>query len=505
MHYTRRNFLNTALAGAGSLLLTSGVNYKSPGTSHPNVMFSPGSLDDAAVVARAKNDIPKVRTREASIRLLKANGQSLANAEVQVKQLRHQFLFGDNNWFMSKTYRSGLGESDRLKYYRTRFSELFNSLNVTAYWTERPRNDSAKTEDFQGYKQMEDVEESVNWALSKGLVPKGHPMFWTVPKALPQWLKDYPYETMEKFIEVRIRNLTARFKGRIKYWDAVNEMLWEPHPANIAKRKWPYLESMDNMTDYIGKVLNWARSEDPDARYAINDYGLSANLQNNLMASNGQKVTAGFQRKRYLELIRNLQAKGTPPDLIGLQCHTGWLKPSQQMAFYDEMAAAGIPLSITEFWAKTSEIMDSASDKVESEEWRVASGNNSLKHGKISMEEAVEIRDKYIIDYLTCAFAHPAVDSFYFWGFLSMIINFSDKLSASHDPEPVFQEVKRLITQEWNTDLTIRTDNNGFLRFRGYCGDYSVRVKNTSGIQNGYGFNIDKNSLNNEYVIKTSI
>ena len=503
MSYSRRHFLSTAFAGAGSLLLTSGKNYSSIGPNQSNFLFAPGELEDDAVVAMAKRDIPRVRTKNSVVKLLKADGQPLSNAEVQVKQLRHQFLFGDNNWFMSKTFRSGLGESDRLKYYRQRFSELFNSLNVTTYWTERPSNDSAKTEDFQGYIQMEDVEESVNWALSRGLVAKGHPMFWTVPKALPQWLKDYPYETMEKFIEVRIRSLTARFKGRIKHWDAVNEMLWEPHPSNIAKRQWPYLETMDNMTDYIGKVLNWARSEDPDAKYTINDYGLSTNLQDNLVSFDGKLVTAASQRKRYIELIRRLQEKGTPPDLIGLQCHTGWLKPSLQMAFYDEMAAAGVPLSITEFWGTTSEIMGPSPKKLKLKEWRIPSGKKS--YDTITLEEAVEIRDNYIIDYLTCAFAHPAVDSFYFWGFLGMAINFFDKLSASHDPEPVFTKVKNLINKEWNTDLRLRADNNGVVSFRGYCGNYSIRVKNSSGIQSGYGFNVDRSSVNNEYVIKTSL
>jgi GH35 family endo-1,4-beta-xylanase len=503
MPYSRRNFLGTALAAAGSMVLTSGTKHVQRNKKPFDLFFAPGNLEDDEVLAKARLDIPRVRTRETSLTLLKADGQPLSNVDVEVKQLGHQFLFGDNNWFMSQTFRSGLGESDRLKYYRDRFSELFNSLNVTTYWTERPRNDSAKTEDFQGFKQMEDVEESVNWALSRGLVPKGHPIFWTVPKALPEWLKEYPYETMEKFIEVRVRSLTARYKGRIKHWDAVNEMLWEPHPANISKRQWPYLETMDNMVDYIGKVLNWARSEDSEAKYTINDYGLSTTLQENLISHDVRLVTASSQRKRYLELVRKLQEKGTAPDLLGLQCHTGWLKPSEQMAFYDEMATTGIPLSITEFWAKTSEIMDVSGKKIESEEWRISSGKK--RNEGLSLEEAIEIRDKYILDYLTCAFAHPAVDSFYFWGFLSMVVNFSDKLSASHDPEPVFQKVHDLINKEWNTNLILRTDNNGFVRFRGYCGDYSVRVKNAFGIPTGYGFNIEKNRVNNEYVIRTSV
>ena len=87
-----------------------------------------------------------------------------------------------------------MGDSDRLKYFRKRFAEVLNSLNTTVYWTERPRNDAAKTQDFQGEVQWDDFDESVNWALSQGLKVKGHPMYWTVPKAIPEWLAPTPSE-----------------------------------------------------------------------------------------------------------------------------------------------------------------------------------------------------------------------------------------------------------------------------------------------------------------------
>jgi hypothetical protein len=270
----RRNFINKTILGASGALAAPFV--VSGNNSRPEQgKFMYGFSSESSVLDQAKKNIPKIRQRDVVVQLLGKEGSPLKNKEVQVKQLSHQFLFGDNNWTMAAMIRNGMGDSDRLKYYRKRFAEVLNSLNTTVYWTERPRNDAVKTQDFQGEVEWDSFEESVSWALSQGLTVKGHPMYWTVPKALPEWLKKYPYETHMKFVEVRIRNLAARFKNRVKVWDAVNEMLWEPHPQNLSKRHWPYLETMDNMVDYISKVIFWGREEDPNALYTINDYGLS--------------------------------------------------------------------------------------------------------------------------------------------------------------------------------------------------------------------------------------
>jgi GH35 family endo-1,4-beta-xylanase len=101
-----------------------------------------------------------------------------------------------------------------------------------------------KTEPYQGKKLLDSFAESVNWTNAFGMTAKGHPLFWTVRKALPRWLKEYPFETQWKFVEVRVRNMIARFGGRVKIWDVVNEALWEPVLKNLDKREWPYLETL---------------------------------------------------------------------------------------------------------------------------------------------------------------------------------------------------------------------------------------------------------------------
>ena len=501
MNLNRRNFIKKTAAGVtGAILATNASAGNSSVNNHHGKLLFGFSTPDS-VLKEARKNIPKVRQRNAEVRILDKMGQPMKNVSVAVEQVNHQFLFGDNNWQMAAMVRNGMGDSDRLKYYRKRFSEILNSLNTTTYWTERPRNDAVKTQDFQGEVEWESIEESVNWANAHGLIAKGHPMYWTVPKAIPEWLARYPYETHMKFVEVRIRNLAARFKNRIKLWDAVNEMLWEPHPKNLAEREWPYWETQENMVDYIGKVISWAREEDPDALYTINDYGLSSTKFGEKISHNGKKVNAAVQRKRYVELIQQLGDAGVSPNLMGVQCHTGWLSPSEQMAFFDEMSEAGIPLSVTEFWANINELKNISQKAVESEEWRSFGGNK--KYENLSESELVEIRDKYVLDYLTCAFAHPNIDSFYFWGFINTAVKFENRYNSSHEMQPIFYKLKDLIHNQWKTKTNLTTNSDGIIDFRGFCGEYSLKIKPDNGPAVGYRFYVDKNEDLNRATIKT--
>jgi GH35 family endo-1,4-beta-xylanase len=494
----RRNFINKTLLGASGTLmapLMASANQASP------AKFLHGFSTDSSVLDQAKQNIEKIRKGDAMVQLLGKDGSPLKNREVEVEQLSHQFLFGDNNWTMAAMVRNGMEDTDRLKYFRKRFVEALNTLNATVYWTERPQYDAVKTQDFQGEVEWDSFEESVSWALSQGLTVKGHPMYWTVPKALPEWLKKYPYETHMKFVEVRIRNLAARFKNRVKIWDAVNEMLWEPHPKNLAERHWPYLETIDNMVDYISKVIGWGREEDPNALFTINDYGLSMTKNNDLRTRSGTLVTAASQRLRYIELIQRLGDVGVSPNLMGIQCHTGWLSPSEQMTFYDEMSTAGIPLTVTEFWANTNELKKMPREKVESEEWR--SLGNIDKYQNLSDDELAHVRDEYVLNYLTCAFGHPNINSFYFWGFMGMGLKFKNDYNSGHEVQPIFTKVSDLINKEWHTSLKLKSDRSGTIAFRGFHGDYALKIKPGDRPSVGHTITIDQNQALSSFTLKT--
>ena len=134
---TRRRLMQKlSVAGAG-LWLSTPYNIASP-------QFG------ATTEAPLNRSILHNRTRQVSIRLLDAKGKPLPHKKVEIKQLKHAFRFGDCNPGMDSMYRQGSATAEKLKIYRKVFASVFNAVNATCYWTERPRNNMAKTEEFQG-------------------------------------------------------------------------------------------------------------------------------------------------------------------------------------------------------------------------------------------------------------------------------------------------------------------------------------------------------------------
>jgi len=506
MNTNRRNFIkNSALAFSGIIAAQSIFSKNSYASKTRQAAYN-GKLNDGEVISNARENIKKIRMTEVELKILNASGQPLKNMPVEVVQLKHAFPFGDCNPGMDSLFRKYNGNSEKLEQYRKVFAEVLNTVNSTCYWTERPRNNMAKTEEYQGEPKYDGFADTVDWANANGLYVKGHPLFWPVEKAIPDWIKRYPYETQLKFLEVRLRSLVARFKGKVQMWDAVNEMLWEPALKNLSQRNWPHLETTENMAEYISFVLRICREEDPDALYLLNDYGLELPREKELKAKDGTVVTALMQRKRYIELIKKLKATGDQPNAVGLQCHDGWQLPADQMAFYDEMAQTGLPLHITEFWAHT--------DHLQTKGQRLTPGNGDFttenfqntSAPKYSQEEIDLMQADFVENYLTCAFGHNAVEAFIFWGFMDMATVWKPEDSPSFELKPVYHRVKKLIKSDWNTRLTATTNGDGIIRFRGFYGKHSLRYSTlANGTKNtGIPFEISK-TQNGLITLKTVV
>lgn len=422
-----------------------------------------------AIIAQAKSHIEKIRKRDVSLIVVDKKGKPLKNTLVEVSQQKQAFPFGDQLWQLDRLFRFNQQNTDKAFYWRLRFKELFNAANALCYWTERPRNDGPKTEDIQGRQNLEGFAYCVDWAAAQGLYVKGHPLFWSIPKCVPDWVKRYDYETQLKYAETRVRNIVARFRGKVQYYDAVNEALWEATFKNLSNRNWPHIEPIDDIADMVAQVLEWARHEDPDVNYTINDYGLAQDpTGKKRLDKNGTHISAAFQRKRYIQLVKALVKRGASPDAIGLQCHIGgWQNPADQVAFYDEMETAGLPLHVTEFWASTKELENS---------------------GKYSKEEIEAMQVEFIENYLTIAFGHPAIDAFYFWGFMNASIHWGEY--SSHRLKPLYLRIQKLLREDWMTHETLKTDHEGKVRFKGFYGDYALRYTLKSGQKTGVRFSV---------------
>ncbi|MFP4106558.1 MAG: endo-1,4-beta-xylanase [Phycisphaerae bacterium] len=424
----------------------------------------------STTINEARANITKIRQRDVELRVLGRDGKPLADLPVEVVQTDSDFLWGDQLWGLDRRVRNGTQHQDDCKAYRRLLPEILNACAALMYWTERPRNDGPKSEEWQGYPQYDALQWCVDWGNSAGLTVKGHPLFWSIPKAVPEWVKKYDYETQMKFVEVRIRSITSRFRGKIKLYDAVNEPMWEPAFKNLPQRDWPHLEDIGAIADYIEPVLRWARDEDPDADYLVNEYGLLAGDHEGkgVTTSDGQKVTGDSQLKRFIQLLHELLDRGAAPDVVGLQSHTaGWGHHDKQVATYDAIGeATNLPVHVTEFWAHTKHLQDTG----------------------MSQDEIDHAQAEYVKNYVTCAFGNENVESFFFWGMSGDLIRF--RKNGGWETTIVFDEMKDLLRNQWRTRESLKTDGDGVVRFRGFRGEYSLRFRQSDNHPTGVKFDV---------------
>jgi len=387
---------------------------------------------DAEVLTAARANIECIRKGEVRLRLVDAAGNPLRGYSVRLSQHRHAFVFGCSS---GGTFAEN---SDPARRERNRlFVELFNGTHAKCYWDEKWHH---PIETRQGLRDTAQFTAEIDWGVANGLVVRGHPLVWTVPKAIPQWMRRYSYEQQLGFLEHHVRSLIQAAAGRIKLWDLVNEMLWEPSLRNLASRDWPHLETTAEMLTYIEPAMRWARAEDPTARYVLNDYGLERTY------TPLKNVTAPDQRQRYVELVTAMRERGVAPDAIGTQGHVGkWFPLDLAHQVFDDLARAGVPVQVSEFWASPND--------------------HPQPEGK-SPEEIAADMVRYVCDYYTVAFAHPAVDHLSYWGGKE----FFDR--DGWVPSALYRGLQRLIRQEWWTNVELISDADGFITTRAFYGDY---------------------------------
>lgn len=451
---------------------------------------APEATNDAATARaldEAQSRIRRLRCGQADLRLVDHLGQPVANMPVEIVQTKSAFPWGDQLWGLDTLFRNGFAKSDRVRHFTELFTGCLNSANCLTYWTEAPRNDGPKHMEFQGEDKMDGFQTQVDWALANGLTPKGHPIFWSIEKGYPEWLKRYPMDTQWKFIEVRVRNLVARFKGKVKVWDVVNEPMWEAAPKHLPMRHWPHLESLDDIVEYIAPVLRFAREEDPDAQYVVNDYGMELDSPGReIRHRDGHLVTAKAQRDRFTALFRRLREEGACPDALGMQSHTGsWMDTATQQAILDDFATGGVPLHYTEFWADHKHLLAAGVDPA-----------------------TAELRKAdYVAQIMTMAFAHPAVEAFYFWGEITRSFNFtSDHNSgglptSSNRPTPTYHRVRQLLREQWMTREQLTSDGDGRVRFLGFHGDYALRYQVSAAMPAGVTFTLAKGATGQQDLV----
>ena len=92
-------------------------------------------------------------------------------------------------------------------------------------------------------------------------------------------------------------------------------------------------------------------------------------------------------------------------------------------------------------------------------------------------------------------FSEPGVTGITWWnvvdgGGASGEPSYSGLYDIDMDKKPVYEVLDNLINHEWKTNLTVRSDENGLLKFRGFRGVYKLSWKDKKGKEHSMEYNL---------------
>ena len=176
----------------------------------------------------------------------------------------------------------------------------------------------------------------VDFALHNQMSVRGHTLIWN--DDLPAWIKGLGPGEVEHLLESHIMTVLERYRGKVEYWDVVNEPIapWDKKPDNL--RDGPYYSALGE--GYIARAFKLAREFAPTSKLVLNE------AQTETDDANGEVF-----RTSLLSLVKRLKEQGVPIDAIGLQAHLKATAPYDFGKFADfagSLGNLGFDVHITE-------------------------------------------------------------------------------------------------------------------------------------------------------------
>src|SRR4051794_509106 len=166
-----------------------------------------------------------------------------------------------------------------------------------------------------------------DWATQRGMKVRGHTLAWHGQQ--PSWWGGLSGSSLRDAMIEHINGVMAHYKGKLAYWDVVNEAF-----AENGTRRSSNLQSTGN--DWIEVAFRTARAADPSVKLCYNDY----NIENWTYAK-----TQGVYN-----MIKDFKSRGVPVDCVGLQTHFtgGSSLPGNFQQTLSSFAALGVDVALTE-------------------------------------------------------------------------------------------------------------------------------------------------------------
>ena len=280
---------------------------------------------------------------------------------------------------------------------------------------------------------------------------KGHPLCWHTVCA--DWLMKYDNRTIMEKQLARIDREVSGFKGVIDMWDVINEVVIMPifdKYDNAVTR----LCREKGRVRLIKEVFDRAYQSNPEAVLLLNDFNTSMD---------------------YEILIDGCLNAGVPISAIGIQSHQhqGYWGREKLMEVLERFSQFGLPIHFTENTLISGELMPG--HIVDLNDWQVEQWPTTPEGEE---RQAAEVEEMYRILFS----ADPLVEAITTWDFRdgAWLNAPSGFIRKDCSRKPSYHMLKKLIKEEWWTDETVRTDENGWAQAEGFKGDYRISCEGRS-------------------------
>lgn len=380
------------------------------------------------------------RKSTCTLTILDQQGKPMPGRKVHAWLTRHEFKFGCNIFWLSGLFEDHLPPEKEAHLQRLweSWSALFNFGTLPFY--------QGRYEPQEGVTGEAILLKTARFLDEHGVAMKGHPLCWHTVSA--KWLMEKSDEEVLENQLHRIRREVGAFKDYIHMWDVINEVVIMPiftAEENAITR----LCAKMGRVELVKAVFDMARRTDPSATLLINDFNTS---------------------EQYRRLIADCLAAGADIDVIGIQSHQhqGFWGLEKLREVLSRFEAFGKPMHFTENTFVSGDLMPS--HIVDLNDWQVPEWPTT--------PEGEDRQARDLLAMLDELFAHPLVEAFTNWDFCDGAWLGAPaglvRLDGSHKPS--YDAFKQRVWQDWRTDVTLMTDEQGRCTLEGFRGDYKLSV-----------------------------
>lgn len=375
------------------------------------------------------------RVVKKDIKIVDGSGNPVKGKEIKVRQTNHDFLFGCGAFDFIPYAALG---NEEYKEVTEGWLEIFNYGTLPFYW--------GTYEPEEGHPHFDDLMKTAKYLKSKGVKVKGHPLCWHTVCA--DWLLKYDNETILKKQLERIDREVTGFKGVIDMWDVINEVVIMPvfdkydnAITRICKEK--------GRVELIKTVFDEARKMNPNATLLLNDFNTSP---------------------KYEELIEECLDAGVSISAIGIQSHQhqGYWGEEKVLDVLNRFSRFGLPIHFTENTFVSGDLMPA--HIVDLNDWQVPEWPTTPE-GEARQAENVEEMYRLL-------FENPLVQAITTWDYKdgAWLGAPSGFVRKDNSRKPSYEILKKLTHEEWWTDTSVVTNDDGVASVEAFKGEYKIVI-----------------------------